>query len=98
MATEYLGGLQPTRGTCLCMVSRVDHGGPASCAHDVSWAGTVYFPQIKQRWLAFACDAHRDALTDPHQLTTADRAELERRRRNWADALTGKPWRPPTPL
>jgi hypothetical protein len=34
--------LQLSRGGCLCMVSGSDHGGPASCPHDVSWASTDY--------------------------------------------------------
>jgi hypothetical protein len=93
-----VGGLQVHPGCCSRMVPSAVHRGPSSCLREVTWAGTLYFSGVKELWLAFACDHHRDVLTNPHQPTTAERVELDRRRRAWADALSGKPWRPPKPL
>jgi hypothetical protein len=98
MAGTYVGGLEVARGCCLRMVPSAIHNGPSSCPHEVNWAGTVYFSSTRERWLAFACDRHYDVLTNPHRLTASERAELKKRRRAWADARSGKAWRPPRPL
>ena len=94
-----MGGLEAGRAGCSCVVSGDGgRGGPTGCPEPPTHAGTVFFPHVRQRWRASACEGHRDALADPRPPTDADRRELEDRRRNRDLAMEGKPWVPPGPL
>jgi hypothetical protein len=95
---DHAGGLEASRGGCLCLVSDGGQCGPRSCAAPVSVAGTVFFPYDSSTWLAFACDGHSYVLTDPHPLTDAEQAELAARRHNHELAVNGKKYARPHPL
>lgn len=98
MRLEHVGGLEASRGGCLCAVASGGQCGPRSCDEPVTHAGTRFFPYDKSLWLAFACEGHADVLTDPRPLTDRDRRELETRQRNHDLAMSGKPYIRPKPL
>ncbi len=51
-----------------------------------------------ERWRAFACDGHHHDLNGPRPLTDDDEVYLTGVARQWARALSGKPWARPLPI
>ncbi len=73
--------------------------GFSLCQRPVVYAGTASFPYPQPRtWLAFACEAHRSYLDDPHPLTDAERAELEHREEQRRRGRAGLSFERPRPL
>jgi hypothetical protein len=87
-----------------CAYSVHVHAGQwGTCEGRPSVTGVWTSPRDRERWRAFACAAHADRFDGPEwhdvgPLHDVAAAELADRRARWADALTGKGWRPPRPM